>query len=155
MVNSNPDPIVTHTATSSAGVHPRLTAIEAVTVEETTPPILPTVFIRAESDAEYPGARSMHDAQKFAAANMVKPAAMAIIGRAITVRLRWLPVCNNKAATPMPIQTAARRPLRRSETRATRSENHPPTGDNTAIARKGVEVQAAACIRSNPRIFTA
>jgi hypothetical protein len=131
------------------------TAIDAVTVDEITPPRLPTVFIRAESEAEYPGARSMQAAQKFAAANMVKPAANAIIGKATTVRLRWLPVYNSSAATPMPTHTAASRPFLRSEKRATRSENHPPTGDNTAIARKGDEVHAAACMRSSPRTFTA
>ena len=42
----------------------------------------------AESEAEYPGARSMHAAQKLAAPNMVKPAANAIIGNAIAVTLR-------------------------------------------------------------------
>src|SRR5579863_584926 len=117
--------------------------------------MLPTVFISADKEAEYPGARSIQDAQKFAAPNMVKPAANAIIGSATTVRVRWLPVYNNKAATPMPVHTATILPVRRSETRATRSENHPPTGDNTAIARNGAEVQAAACIRSSPRILTA
>ena len=124
-------------------------------MEERTPPMLPTVFISADKEAEYPGAKSIQDAQKLAAPNMVKPAARAIIGSATTVSVRWLPVYNNKPAIPMPVHTATRRPVRRSETRATRSENHPPTGDNTAIARKGAEVHAAACIKSSPRIFTA
>ena len=46
---------------------------------------LPIVFMSADSDAEYPGARSMQAAQKFAAPNMVKPAARAIMGNAIAV----------------------------------------------------------------------
>jgi len=57
--------------------------MDAVTVDEITPPMLPRVFIRAESEAEYDGAKSMHDAQKFVAANILKPAARVIIGRAM------------------------------------------------------------------------
>jgi hypothetical protein len=60
---------------SRARLQPWCTAIDAVKVDEMTPPRLPTVFIRAERDADDPGARSIQAAQKFAAANIVKPAA--------------------------------------------------------------------------------
>jgi len=63
IVNKAPEPTVTKTAKSIARPQPWCIAIAAVTVEETTPPRLPTVFMSAESDAEYPGARSMQEAQ--------------------------------------------------------------------------------------------
>jgi hypothetical protein len=47
-----PEPIVIQTARSSAGPQPWCTATDAVTVEEITPPMLPNVFISAESEAE-------------------------------------------------------------------------------------------------------
>lgn len=105
-VNSKPAPMVAHTATSRAALQLLCTTTEAVTVDEMAPPIALIVFIAAESDAEYPGARSIHAAQKFAAANMLKPAANAIIGSATTVSDRWLPTYKRTAETPIPNQTA-------------------------------------------------
>src|SRR5258708_1538647 len=74
---------VIQAAASRAWLQPWWTTMDAVTGDEIAPPSLPTVFIRAESEAENPGARAMQAAQKLAAANMVKPAASAIIARAI------------------------------------------------------------------------
>src|SRR5579864_7866771 len=98
------------------------------------------VFIRAERDAEYDGARSMHAAQKLAAANILNPAASAIVGSATAVTFKWLPASNRIVETPMPSHTATSRPCRRVEWRATRSENQPPTGASTAMERNGAEV---------------
>src|SRR5258708_31158549 len=89
---NRPKPIVPQSAMSSAGPHPLGPAIDAVTPEETTPPRLPIVFISAESEAEYRGAKSIQEAQKFAAANILNPAASAIMGSATTVTVRWLPL---------------------------------------------------------------
>src|SRR5580704_13455925 len=127
----------------------------AVTTEDATPPRLPKVFIKAESEAEKSGARSMQAAQKLAAANILNPAASAIIGRATAVTLRWLPNSKRIVETPMPSHTATRRPRRRVEPRAIRSENQPPTGASTAMERNGAEVQTAAASRPSPRTCTA
>ena len=56
------------------------------------------MFINAESEAEYPGARSMHEAQKTAAPNMVKPAANAMRGSAISGRAQVVAGIEKKRA---------------------------------------------------------
>src|ERR1017187_3010086 len=109
--------------------------------------MLPTVFISADNDAEKSGAKSMHAAQKFVAANILNPAASAIAGKAIAVIVKWLPLNSNTAASPIPTHTAVILPVLRLVRRATTSENHPPTGASTAIARNGADVHTAACKR--------
>ena len=47
--------MVTQTATSSVGAQPRWTAIEVVTVDETTTSMLPRVFISADNEADRQG----------------------------------------------------------------------------------------------------
>jgi hypothetical protein len=87
-VKSNPDKTVITAAASRDWLQPHRTAMYAVNVDEIAPPTLPNVFMSAESEAEKSGARSMHDAQKFVAANILKPAARAIKTRALDVTVR-------------------------------------------------------------------
>src|SRR5579872_29011 len=102
---------------------------------ESQPPRLPSVFMRPETEPECFSERSMQAAQKVAAANMLRPAAKASMRMAANLLGEWPPLHSRTADPDMPSHTAVFLPRRRPIRRTAKSENQPPAGENTAIAR--------------------
>src|SRR4030081_1317995 len=105
---------------------------------ESHPPRLPKVFIRPESDPVNSSVKSMHEAQKVLAANMLNPAPRASIRMAAPLLETWLPDHNRIPEVNIPIQTASLLPILLPKGRTARLENQPPTGASAATPMYGI-----------------
>src|ERR1700688_2647353 len=115
------------------------------------PALLAQVFISAESEPEWLGARSMHEAHQLGAAKLLKPAAPASSRIAAVLFPVRLPNHSSSAEVVMPIHTVLCRPLLTPKCWTARSDNHPPIGDKMVIAIKGVVAQSPPLAIVNPR----
>src|ERR1700676_5212881 len=115
------------------------------------PALLAQVFIKAESEPEWFGARSMQDAHQLGAAKLLKPAAPARSRTAATLFPARLPNHNSSAEVVMPIHTMLCRPRLVPNRWTARSDNHPPIGDKIVIAIKGVVAQSPPLAIVSPR----
>src|ERR1700675_4045212 len=102
------------------------------------PALLAQVFIKAESEPEWFGARSMQDAHQLGAAKLLKAAAPASNNIAATLFPAGPPNHSSRAEGVMPIHTVLCRPRRTPKRWTARSDNHPPMGDKIVMAMQGV-----------------
>src|SRR6202049_4481598 len=115
------------------------------------PALLAQVFINAEREPEWFGARSMQDAHQLGAAKLLKPAAPASSKIAAALFPVRLPNHSSSAEVVMPIHTVLCRPRRTPKRWTARSDNHPPMGDKIVIAMKGVVAQSPPLAIVSPR----
>src|ERR1700738_1318452 len=115
------------------------------------PALLAQVFIKAESEPEWFGARSMQDAHQLGAAKLRKPAAPASSRIAATLFPVRLPNHRSSADAVMPIHTVLCRPRLTPKRWMARSDNHPPIGDKIVMAMKGAVAQSPPLAVVSPR----
>src|SRR6516225_3397768 len=84
-------------------------------------------------------------------AKRLNPAAAPTRIIAVGVLAVWQPTHIKRAEHAIPTHTAACRPRRRPKALTAKSENHPPTGDSTKMARKGVAPHRPPRMTVSPR----